>query len=370
MVAIVLMSGTVIADEVGGPEGRTMEEQPIITISDAAFPRRFANLLVDTRRRRDLSVGDIVRLSEQRLSRAQVKAIEEATLPLTEEIVETACQVYGADLAVILPHRLPVVVDAGILTTGGVVRDFDPADPDSLLTAYLSMVRELRHQEKAPVVDLRRSDLDVLADYLQQPGEHVLDRLMTLMGATRARRISVAVLFASGAAVIGLVGGAAALSLGGGDGGDGVDGDTVPSETSIAVVATTQSVDASTTVTVETVAPTTVVATSPPTTTVAPPITSPPATATTVATAPPPTTVVAVAPPPTLPPTAPPTTDPGEPLPTAAPTTTIVEVGQPPLPPTVPDEPLPTAAPVTTIVDVGEPPLPPSTPAPLPTTEP
>jgi hypothetical protein len=377
MVAKVVVSGTVFADGVGGPEDRTMDEQPNIRITDPAFAKRLANLLVETRRRRDLSVGDITRASDGRLVRSQVKALEDGTAPLSEDLVEAVAGIYGADLGAILPERLPVVIDAGIIATGGVTRGFDPAEPDSLLTEYLILVRELRRQQKAPVVDLRRVDVDALAGYLGQPGERVLDRLLVLMGATRARRLSAAVLFASGVAVIGLVGGAAAIGLGGGDGSGGGEDGSVPGAGSTSIVVTTvedvttTTLAGPTTTTVAVVAPvtTSVTVSTVPSTTAAPTTTAAPAT--TVRPSPPPTvaapvpvtTVVAVGPPPTLAPvpttesTTVPTVDPGEPLPTIAPTTTIVDVGEPPLPP-LPGETLPVIDPTPVESATGLPPVP------------
>lgn len=333
-------------------EGRALDEQPNIRINDPAFAKRLANLLVETRRRRDLSLDDVIRLAGDRLSRAQLKDLESGTLPLTEAIIETAASVYGADLAAILPERLPVTIEPGVLVTGGITRSFDPSEPDALLTAYLKMVRGLRHEEKAPVVDLRRADIQALAGYLHLSDERVLDRLLVLMGATRARRLSMAVLLASGVAVIGLAGGAAALAIGGGDdeGGDGenvgVTTSTVAATTAPTTAPTTELTDPTTTVLTTTTAPrsTTVAPTAATVVTTSPPATvAPNAPATTVrpapgTVAPPPTTTAAgVGEPPVPPTTTPPpetTTSPGEPLPTVTtPPTTSVDVGLPPLPP-------------------------------------
>src|SRR6186997_1769781 len=99
------------ADDMGGPEAARMDEQPTIRINDPAFAKRLANLLVDTRRRRDLSLDDIVRIAGDRLSRSQLKDFEAGTLALTEALVETVASVYGADLAAILTERMPVVIE-------------------------------------------------------------------------------------------------------------------------------------------------------------------------------------------------------------------------------------------------------------------
>jgi len=87
---------------------------------------------------------------------------------------------------------------------------FDPLDGTSLLTAYLRLVRRVRRQQSAPEITLRRDDIVVIAEHLASSPEVVIDRLGALMGATRAQRVAMASLFASGALVIGLVGTAAA----------------------------------------------------------------------------------------------------------------------------------------------------------------
>jgi len=76
----------------------------------------------------------------------------------------------------------------------------------------------------AAAVELRRDDIEILAHYLQEKGEIVVERLGALMGATRSQRTAMAGLFATGAVVIGLVGTAAA----GGNSPDGGTGTPVP----------------------------------------------------------------------------------------------------------------------------------------------
>jgi hypothetical protein len=97
-----------------------------------------------------------------------------------------------------------------VVAAGGVSIVYVPGDVDSLLEAYLKLVRTLRRQKKAPAVDLRREDIEALAEHLQVPGEDVVDRLAALMGAARGQRLAMTGLFQGGAVVIGLVGTAVA----------------------------------------------------------------------------------------------------------------------------------------------------------------
>lgn len=263
-----------------------------VDIQSAAFQLRLANLLVATRTRNGLGVGQMVRASEGRFSKRDLKEFEAGTRPLDEVTVDELATLYRCDLGVILPLRLPVVISANRVSAGGVHEEYDNSDPDALLAAYLTLVRTLRRQRRAPVVDLRRDDVEVLAGFLQQPHESVVHRLATLMHATQTKRTAMIGVLATGAAVVGLVGTAAAVGVGDATPVDTTDTTTVVVETT---VATTDTVVVETTVPATeapttTVAPTTVLETTTvPVTTQAPPVTTakPPA-------PPPPTTVASI----------------------------------------------------------------------------
>lgn len=107
---------------------------------------------------------------------------------------------------------------AGSIAAGGATVSFTPDDPDALLESYLRLVRRLRDQQRADEVSLRRDEVERLAAHLGTSGESVLERLGTLMGATKAQRRVMAGLFLAGAMVITVaVPSVAALSGGSGD---------------------------------------------------------------------------------------------------------------------------------------------------------
>lgn len=189
-----------------------MAESEIVDLRTDAFARRLGNLLVATRSASGRSMRSMARSSGGDFSATALRALEAGTAPTDEDVVARVAALYGCDLGQILPVRLPVSIRAGILSAGGVAAIFDPYNPASLLEAYLKLVRSLRRQQKAPAVDLRRDDIEVLAGFLGQSGDSVVDRLAVLMGAARPQRMAMAALFASGAVVIGLVGSAVAGS--------------------------------------------------------------------------------------------------------------------------------------------------------------
>ncbi len=318
-----------------------MADVPAVDITSGAFASRLANLLIATRTRNGLSVRQVARTSDARFTHRDLQQFEHGAGVLDETTIDELAQLYRCDLGVILPLRLPVSVAEGKVVAGGVEQAFDPHEPDALLAAYLALVRTLRHQRKSPVVDLRRDDVAALSTFLAVSPDTVVHRLATLMQASQAKRTAMVGVLATGAAVLGLVGPAMALGSS-----DTATTDT-PTPTTIYVDPGTSTTTTTRTSTTTTSAPATTVTAGDLTTStdvttssvanstapIAPPITAPPkGTAQPV----PPvttTTIVEVGPPP---------------IPTDVSTTTIVEVGPPPIPPYL----------TTTTVDSGGPPIP------------
>lgn len=274
-----------------------------VDITSEAFRLRLANLLVATRTRNGLGVGAVAKQSGGRFHRRDLKAFEAGERAVDEVTIDELATLYSADLGAILPLRLPVVISANRISAGGVHEEYDPADHDALLAAYLTLVRTLRRQRRSPVVDLRRDDIEVLAGFLQEPKETVVHRLATLMHATQTKRTAMIGVLATGAAVVGLVGTVAAVGV----------GDTAPpadpTQTTSIVVDTTapQTTSVETTVVETTVPETTSVTTTVVDTTV-------------------PETTVATTVPPTDPPATVPVTQPPVTTATPAPTTTVPRI--------------------------------------------
>jgi len=188
-----------------------MADTPAIDITSTAFAMRLANLLKATRIDEGRRLGALARDSEGRFSRRDLREYEKGVRALDEISIDDLTQLYRCDLGAILPERLPVSIAPHRISAGGVHLDYQGSGEDALLTAYLSLVRTLRRQKHTPVVDLRREDLEVLAGYLAEPRESVLHRLATLMNASQRKRTAMVSVLATGAAVIGLMGTAAAL---------------------------------------------------------------------------------------------------------------------------------------------------------------
>jgi LPXTG-site transpeptidase (sortase) family protein len=178
------------------------------------FAEHLGKLLTTTRRTERRSIRDMAAEPDAPFSATRLRQLERGSLRLDEDLIDAACQVYGADLGAILPNRKPLSIKGGVIKAGGVRIDFVAGDPTSLLTAYLRLIRAMRDQKKTPAIALRRDDIEELARSLGVSGEEVVDRLASLMGATSAQRTALRALFATGAIVIGLAAAGAVSSPG------------------------------------------------------------------------------------------------------------------------------------------------------------
>jgi hypothetical protein len=200
-----------------------MDNAETIDITSDAFARRLANLLKDRRETSGATLRQLARASDRAFDTRFLRAAEDGRAELDEQTVCELAALYGAELAEILPSRLPLRIEAdedaerGVIATSGITARFDPRDPDSLLTSYLLLVRQLRAQQSEPLIDLRREDVDTIAEFLHEPGPSVVERLSTLMGATQLQRRAMVGMFIAGAIVIGLAGSGVAALAGGSD---------------------------------------------------------------------------------------------------------------------------------------------------------
>ena len=185
--------------------------QTVVAASEEKIARRIAVMLAERRRRSGASVRAVARSSGGRFSAKQLRAIEAGRVAIDPETAHELAELYGIDVTIAAPDRMPIEIDPrGVLSTGGSAISFDPRNVDSLLENYLRLVRALRGEERPQAIELRRNDVEVLSQYLELPGEAIVERLAALMGATQLQRRVLAGMFVAGAMVIGLLALAAA----------------------------------------------------------------------------------------------------------------------------------------------------------------
>ena len=176
-----------------------------IDIGTPMFARRLAVLLSERRSQTRASLRSLAQRSNGAVTIRMLQELERGAHPIDDSLVSVVSALYGADLAAIVPERVVVSVPApGVVAVGSVRRTFQQVDDDSLLLAYLRLVRSIRHEEKSETLVLRRDDVEALASHLELPGSVVLERLLSLVGSTRAQRSAMLSLLATGALVLGL----------------------------------------------------------------------------------------------------------------------------------------------------------------------
>ncbi len=174
-----------------------------IDITSAGFARRFGAVLTSHRTRTRLYLWRLARHSAGQLTVDDLTAIEAGEVPLDRELVDLLSRLYGVDLETLLPPRVRLAVSPlGVVSANGVEISFDPADDDAMLAAYLQLVRTMRDQLDRKVIELRREDVDVLADHVMQPGSWIVGELARLMGANERERRAMEAMFIAGANVI------------------------------------------------------------------------------------------------------------------------------------------------------------------------
>jgi len=174
-----------------------------IDITSVAFAHRFATLLANHRVRNKQYLWRLSRHSDGRFSVEDLQELEAGRLQLDEDMVDAITELYGATIESLLPPRVRLQISPlGTISANGVEMPFDPSDASAMLAAYLDLVRKLRDQLDRTVIELRREDVEVLADHLQDAGSSVVLQLARLMGANERERRAMAAMFIAGASVI------------------------------------------------------------------------------------------------------------------------------------------------------------------------
>ena len=174
-----------------------------IDITSPGFARRFATLLAAHRVRNKQYLWRLSRHSGDRFSVEDLQEIEAGRIRFDEETVQALTELYGVTIETLLPPRVRLQISPeGTISANGVEMTFQPDDEVAMLSAYLDLVRKLRDQLDRTVIELRREDVEVLADHLQDAGSSVVLQLARLMGANERERRAMAAMFIAGANVI------------------------------------------------------------------------------------------------------------------------------------------------------------------------
>ena len=174
----------------------------LLGLEHPAMVRRLANLLVGRR----LATGQrrvfLARSSRGRWSRQNLIDVEAGRVHLEPAAMVEIAHLYGADLSLILPRRLPLLVDADSLQTGGVTVFYRPGDRPSLFTGYLALICQLRQNPISPTIELRRDDIEAIAAFVGDASTKVVDDLAVMLGANQRQRNALAAILTTGVGVV------------------------------------------------------------------------------------------------------------------------------------------------------------------------
>lgn len=173
-----------------------------VDVTSREFASRFGAFLSAARRERGIRLRH---LADKTIPTRMLKAIERGDHLLEPLLVAELASRYGTDLDHLFPRREPVVLLAtGTVAAGGLEEPFEPGDIDSIVVAYLRLIRRLRVGSGSQVITLRRDDLIDIADQLGRPRPEIVDRVAVQLGATGSQRRAMVDLYLSGAVVIGI----------------------------------------------------------------------------------------------------------------------------------------------------------------------
>jgi hypothetical protein len=171
------------------------------------FVRQVAVELRAARQRRHAPLRWLAHRSNGRFSRRELERAEAGKLPLDAATVVGLTDLYGIDVADVLPgrrDRLDIRAE-GVIRCGHVAVTFTPGDGASLVTAYFQLTRQLRQMSEHETVALRRDDLHAINQFLRGarvPSKH----LDAVLAASMAEQRVVTGSLIAGAVALGLAG--------------------------------------------------------------------------------------------------------------------------------------------------------------------
>jgi hypothetical protein len=183
-----------------------MSTDQSIDMRSDEFAHRFADLLVARRTEAGVSRRSLARSSGGAFTARVLRDVERAQLVLTEDLAGSVAMLYGLDMGALVPARSPLRISGGSISAAGTSVEFIADDATSLLVAYLSLVGRLRNGDHPAAIDLRRSDVELLADHLDVAPDDVIDRFAVVTGARSFERKAMAGMFAGGGEVVGVTG--------------------------------------------------------------------------------------------------------------------------------------------------------------------
>lgn len=142
-------------------------------------PHRFGELLNQKRTELGLDFQDLIEGSELDISAKYLKKVEHGSKQLTDEQMDQIAQIYGLKLGFGIPEHKILRVDPysnSIIAERNLIH-YQNNDTESILKRYLSLVYLMRGQTPGTAINVRKTDIEVLADSLNMEHQDVENKL-------------------------------------------------------------------------------------------------------------------------------------------------------------------------------------------------
>jgi hypothetical protein len=145
---------------------------------------RLAQLLIISRSESDQTLDDLAEALEGRFSVGELKQLEAAVLPVTDDELRLIAKAYQLDFALIAPARGLLEVD---LTARWIAIDDYAAEiplsfsDQDIFVRYLALLYKFRHKTPGEDLELRDPDLAVLSEMFVSQASNIPDLLHALI---------------------------------------------------------------------------------------------------------------------------------------------------------------------------------------------
>ena len=155
-----------------------------VLLGDAMPPERLGELLRAGRKRRGWKRKHAAAMV--RISPDQLRAYEAGSATIPADVCALLAECYGEDLTAHVPLRVAPELDGTTLTVAGVEQSLADASAETVVAGYVDVVQRLRRTKPGEPLPLRTADLTVIAAVLETDAESIEQKIIDVLGCTRA----------------------------------------------------------------------------------------------------------------------------------------------------------------------------------------
>jgi transcriptional regulator with XRE-family HTH domain len=158
-----------------------MDDTLKLLLDESMPPARLGELLRDARQRRGWKRKEVA--AQARIDADKLRAYERGTKRVPADILTRLAGLYGDDLLV--PPRTPVAANSDWLVVADYEQPLMEGTPEEVIVGYIKIVKRLRNAKPGKNVELRDSDVHVLAQALSSDPDEIERRIADALGCSR-----------------------------------------------------------------------------------------------------------------------------------------------------------------------------------------